>query len=143
MKISKKNEEIYKILKRLGNTNIEDDEEFKKVFEKINNEYLVNIEKGNIDLIKNLVLLDPETNRGYQNNIFPIKRNKIIELDKKGIEWVDKDKVRYLLPCTRNAFLKYYSPQSDIPTKWSNDDAENYLSNLKNTLNSIKGTINE
>ena len=51
------------------------------------------------DNISNLALLDDETNRGYGNAMFFIKRKKIIENDKQGI---------FVPICTKNVFLKYY-----------------------------------
>ena len=49
--------------------------------------------------IANLVLLDRQTNRRYQNAVFAVKRICILELDAKGI---------FVPLCTRNVFLKCY-----------------------------------
>ncbi len=67
--------------------------------------------------IGNLTLLDAATNRGYGNAIFPIKRKKIIALDKKG---------QFVPLCTKNAFLKYYSRHLDQMLVWSKADADAY-----------------
>lgn len=64
--------------------------------------------------IGNLTLLDATTNRGYGNAIFPHKRRKLISLDRAG---------RFVPLCTKNAFLKYYSPKIDEMLIWTRKDA--------------------
>ena len=117
------------IITKLDNVKIDSDE-FNQVFEDINNEFIPGMEKKDLNSIKNLVLLDSKTNRSYKNNIFPIKRNEIIKLDNE----VNSEEIKYLLPCTKNVFLKYYSPYSIIPTEWSNEDADNYFNDIERIL---------
>jgi len=69
------------------------------------------------DSIGNLTLLDSGTNRSYKNAIFPIKRKKIIELDKQAT---------YVPLCTKNVFLKYYSKNIDNMLYWGKEDSENH-----------------
>lgn len=64
--------------------------------------------------IGNLTLLDATTNRSYGNAIFPHKRRKLIALDKVG---------KFVPLCTKNAFLKYYSPKIDEMLIWTRNDA--------------------
>lgn len=75
---------------------------------------------GNEDVdnsIGNLTLLDSSTNRSYQNAVFPIKRSRIISLDKKAT---------FVPLCTKNAFLKYYSKQVDKMLFWETRDSEDH-----------------
>ena len=111
------------------NPNLEKD--FQELFNEVNATYLDGISRDEeeINSLKNLVLLDSTTNRSYKNNIFPIKRKEIINLDKLGIK-KDKKEIRYLLPCTRNVFLKYYSDSNTNPNKWGKKDADNYFDTL-------------
>jgi len=79
----------------------------------------------NINTISNLALLDATTNRSYGNAFFPIKRKRIIENDKNGI---------FVPICTKNLFLKYYSKKLGEVMYWNNDDANDYLQAIKETL---------
>jgi hypothetical protein len=75
--------------------------------------------------IGNLTLLDAGTNRSYGNAIFPHKRRKLIALDKAG---------RFVPPCTKNAFLKYYSTKIDEMLVWSRLDAKEHRDALISSL---------
>ncbi len=75
--------------------------------------------------IDNLALLSSRDNSSLSNNIFPIKRDKIIELDSKG---------SFIPLCTKNVFLKYYSNDVTQNVIWTQKDREAYLSAIKNTL---------
>jgi hypothetical protein len=77
------------------------------------------------DALSNLVLLDMGTNRSYKNAIFPVKRTRIIELDKQG---------QFVPPATRNVFLKYYSPQAAQLMLWDGADQDAYGEAIKETL---------
>jgi hypothetical protein len=77
------------------------------------------------DSISNLTLLDTRTNRAYKNAVFAVKRNRLLSLDQSGI---------FVPLCTRNVFLKCYSPQVDNVMFWSNDDRKAYLDVMVNTL---------
>jgi uncharacterized protein with ParB-like and HNH nuclease domain len=79
----------------------------------------------NINSISNLALLDAATNRSYGNAFFPIKRKRIIENDKNGV---------FVPICTKNLFLKYYSKKLGEVMYWNNDDANDYLQAIKETL---------
>ena len=77
------------------------------------------------DSIANLTLLDAATNRSYKNAIFPIKRKRIIELDKKAT---------FVPICTKNVFLKYYSRKPDKMFKWEQPDKNDYLDSMIKTI---------
>jgi len=67
--------------------------------------------------IANLTLLDAKTNRSYKNAVFAVKRQRVLSLDQAGI---------FVPLCTRNSFLKCYSPQVDNTMFWSEADQEGY-----------------
>jgi hypothetical protein len=67
--------------------------------------------------IGNLTLLDSSTNRSYKNAVFPIKRSRIIALDKQAT---------FVPLCTKNAFLKYYSKQVDKMFFWEAKDSQDH-----------------
>lgn len=75
--------------------------------------------------IGNLTLLDSRTNRSYQNAVFPIKRARIIALDKKAT---------FVPLCTKNAFLKYYSKQVDKMLYWEAKDSEDHQRAIEEML---------
>ena len=52
----------------------------------------------------NLALLQRDFNSKLNNAVFALKRERILELDESGA---------YILPCTRNVFLKYYTAAED------------------------------
>jgi hypothetical protein len=67
--------------------------------------------------IANLALLDEHTNRSYKNAVFAVKRHRLLALDQAGI---------FVPLCTRNVFLKCYSPQVDNVMFWSEADQQGY-----------------
>jgi len=75
--------------------------------------------------IGNLTLLDSSTNRSYKNAVYAVKRKRILELDQAGI---------FVPLCTRNVFLKCYSPQVDNVMFWGKPDREAYQEVVVETL---------
>lgn len=59
--------------------------------------------------IGNLTLLDESTNRGYGNAPFVVKRGKILKAEREG---------RFILPCTRDLFLKVFSEDPGKLRRW-------------------------
>ena len=98
----------------------------------------------------NFVLLDEHTNKGYGNAIFSVKRRFIIgkdqgekwdyntetfELERVSIKENEKEKYSAFVPiCTKNAFMKFYTPYPNDLSEWTKEDAKNYLENIKNVL---------
>jgi hypothetical protein len=81
---------------------------------------------GEIHGLGNLALLQKELNSKLNNAVFAIKRERVLELDKSGA---------YILPCTRNVFLKYYTNTSDQQLSiWSPQDQRAYLDRLIETI---------
>lgn len=75
--------------------------------------------------IANLVLLDEYTNKSYKNAVFAVKRQRVLQLDQAGV---------FVPLCTRNAFLKCYSPEVGNMMFWSEEDSNGYLEVMNNTL---------
>ena len=75
--------------------------------------------------IANLALLDQETNRSYKNAVFPVKRQRVLELDAHGV---------FVPHCTRNVFLKSYSPLVGHAMYWTEQDRDGYRQELIDTL---------
>lgn len=75
--------------------------------------------------IANLTLLDDSTNRSYKNAVFAVKRQRLLNLDQAGI---------FVPLCTRNVFLKCYSPYVDNVMFWSESDRDGYEENIITVL---------
>lgn len=93
--------------------------------------------------IWNYVLLDSSTNKEYSNSIFPIKRAFLAnkergkkikpDLNESGDLVLNEteEEIAFVPPCTRNVFAKFYT---DIPSdmlEWTQNDARNYLADIK------------
>ncbi|WP_434953189.1 DUF262 domain-containing protein [Shewanella sp. HL-SH4] len=100
-------------------------EAFDKIYEELlkvfNEESFWEAQHG----VANLTLLDESTNRSYGNSVFAIKRQKLLELDQAGI---------FVPLCTRNVFLKCYSPQVGNAMFWSEKDRDGYEVAMIDTL---------
>lgn len=70
----------------------------------------------------NLALLQRDLNSKLNNAVFALKREQVIALDQDGA---------YILPCTRNVFLKYYTAAADPQISlWGPQDLRDYLTAL-------------
>lgn len=78
----------------------------------------------NNNSIGNLTLLDSVTNRSYKNNIFPLKRETIIDNCSKDI---------YIPLCTKEVFLKAYKKANDL-IRWTSDDMKYYVESIINRI---------
>ena len=100
----------------------------------------------------NYTLLDSSTNRSYGNAIFPAKRRVIISKDKgqniaipqfssRGGKWELKEPVNiissFVPPCTKQVFLKYYSPTIGDNNYWTKADAEAYQRDIQECINKL------
>lgn len=85
------------------------------------------------DNIENLALLSHGMNSSIGNGYFNEKRAAIIEYDKKG---------RYLLPTTKNVFLKFYSINDTNPFEWGRNDKNAYLNDIRTKINSFREEMN-
>jgi hypothetical protein len=98
----------------------------------------VDLKTRNKNNIRNLTLLDSHTNREYKDAPFAYKRYLIMEYDRKG--------ARFIPPCTRNLFLKYYSDSNTESSyldtmKWSRPDRECYMKAIHETVDPIFDSV--
>ena len=76
--------------------------------------------------ISNLALLSTNTNAALNNSTFDVKRNEIVEMDKKG---------DYIPYCTRMVFLKYYTPSDKNQLHfWGYSDRVAYINAINKKL---------
>ncbi|OAE13404.1 hypothetical protein AZH11_05140 [Pseudomonas simiae] len=101
------------------------DEAFEVLYKKLLAFFQENDETPTDHGISNLALLDKGTNRGYKNAVFAVKRKALLALDQSGI---------FVPLCTRNVFLKCYSPQADNVMFWSKEDREAYQAEITQAL---------
>lgn len=110
----------------LSEANWNDDTVFEPIFDRAIehfNHYLKL--ETEIDGISNLALLDEKTNKSYKNAVFPLKRKRIIDLDKSG---------GFVPLCTKNVFLKYFSDYPPKVSFWTDDDRKKYEEDLVRVL---------
>lgn len=105
----------------------------------------------------NFTLLDSSTNRSYGNSIFAAKRRIIIGKDrgvllpipkikkenkqsKLSIGKEEKAKTAFIPPCTKNIFMKYYTPILTNYNYWTKPDAEAYRQNILSILEEFVAT---
>jgi uncharacterized protein with ParB-like and HNH nuclease domain len=76
-------------------------------------------DRNYIDSVSNMALLSIGSNAALNNSTFDVKRNKILEMDKKG---------EYIPVCTKRVFLKYYSYSEDTQLHfWGEADRNAYI----------------
>lgn len=109
-----------RIIKLINSTNIDVDE-----FNLLKDEMIRVFESDSVHELDNLALLSKKDNSALNNSIFPVKRNKIIQLEKEG---------KFIPPSTRNIFLKFYSNSDQQPFYWSKADKKSYFANIKEVI---------
>lgn len=77
------------------------------------------------DSLENLTLLNSHINQSYKDKPFGEKRQIIIECEKKG---------DFIPLCTKNVFLKYYTHEIQNVDLWDDNDKQNYIEAIKQTL---------
>jgi hypothetical protein len=95
------------------------------VFNLLKDKLIKIFESDSIHVLDNLALLSKKDNSTLNNSIFPVKRNKIIQMEKEG---------KYIPVTTRNVFFKYYNESDLQPFYWSKSDKKNYVKNIKEIL---------
>lgn len=74
----------------------------------------------------NLALLQRDFNSKLNNAVFLLKRERILELDAAG---------EFILPCTRNVFLKYYTSTGEQQLSlWGPGDRDSYYEQILKTI---------
>ncbi|TDE51436.1 DUF262 domain-containing protein [Flavobacterium sp. GT3P67] len=110
-----------RITQLLGKTIVNDAE-----FNDLQNELFSKYSDKSIEhSIQNMALLTRNDNSSLNNNIFPIKKDKIKELDEKG---------SFIPIGTKNVFMKYYSSNVDQNVSWNTEDQDAYYIELEKTL---------
>lgn len=89
------------------------------------NEIISVFDSSSVHDLDNLALLGKKDNSALNNSIFPVKRKKIIEIEKQG---------DYIPLCTRNVFLKVYNNSDNQPFYWSKADKKAYFQSIKEIL---------
>ncbi len=110
-------EKILTYAREILSENTFNSEAFESIFNQVYSLYMPDGNDETNHSVGNLTLLDSSTNRSYQNAIFPIKRNRIIALDKTAT---------FIPVCTKNAFLKYYSERVESMMFWYSQDSESH-----------------
>lgn len=103
------------------------DEQFRKFYEDVLSKYQDDGEEHD-NSIGNLTLLDSGTNRSYKNSVFPVKRQRILNLERKGM---------FVPLCTKNVFLKCYSNNIGNMLFWGKEDQNDYRESITETLTSF------
>ena len=84
--------------------------------------YFSDDSSGEIHEMSNMALLTSGDNAALNNSYFLSKRIKLLQLERNGA---------FIPPCTRNVFLKVYSPIGAPSYKWGKADREAYLKAMK------------
>lgn len=101
-------------------------EEFIQLQEEVFKELSSSGDTDYLDGLANLALLNCGSNSALGNSVFAVKRDSIIEMDKRG---------DFIPFCTRMVFLKYYSRSKDVDMRfWTEKDRQVYLAAIKDTL---------
>jgi hypothetical protein len=141
-------EKIAKCLSEESNDN-----DIKALFDKIKSSFSTQEEwtPEEKNRIWNYTLLDSSTNRSYGNAIFPAKRRVIISKDKgqriaipqfgRERKWILKEPINvissFVPPCTKQVFLKYYSPTIADNNYWTKADAKAYQNDIQECIHQL------
>jgi hypothetical protein len=124
-----KNAELIEKMKNLQQQEEISGEEFSGIMDELDEEIESNFEfdkNENIHSIKNLCLLDGQTNSQLNNSVFDVKREKIKKRELEGY---------YIPVCTRNVFLKAYTEFPATNAYWTKSDREGYYKSVEETYN--------
>ena len=100
--------------------------EFEDIQQKVIEELSIQGNTEYMHSIANLALLNMSDNAALNNSTFDVKRNAIIEMDKKG---------QFIPFCTKKVFLKYYTPSAGNQLHfWGQEDRIAYIKAINSTL---------
>ena len=111
-------EEIKKEIKDLLESDKINPEEFNILKDRL----IKFFESDSLHELDNLALLSKRDNSSLNNALFPVKRNRIIQMEKEG---------KYVPLTTKNVFLKYYNDSDLQPFYWSKSDKIKYVENIE------------
>ena len=116
---------ISKLLEQINrNTYIVED--VRENFNKMKRELSIVFDSSSVHELSNLALLGKRDNSELQNFIFPIKRDMIIDMEKRG---------KFIPYCTKNVFVKAYSNADNQPFYWSLVDKNAYFDEIFRVIN--------
>lgn len=98
-----------------------------EAFNVLKTEIVLLFDSESVHILDNLALLSKKDNSSLSNAIFPVKRNRIIQMEKEG---------KFIPVVTKNIFLKYYSSTDLQPFYWSKNDKSIYFKDIASKLNS-------
>ena len=90
--------------------------------------------RGTMHALDNMALLSCPDNSRLNNAIFPVKRDRIIEMERKG---------SFIPPCTRNVFLKLYSKADNQPYFWGSSDKIDYINEINRVFEKFNKDFDE
>ena len=118
--------EIKDLLLRMGDKKGDAyQQDFNELFGKIQKHFGEDKDLQEVNGLGNLTLLDSKTNRSYGNSPFVLKRQRIVQNDKKSV---------FTPIATKNVFLKYYSHHATDILVWQDKDAEDYMQSIQELL---------
>lgn len=124
--LNRDNSELISAMEQAINKGKIDREDFEKLQEKV---FDLLSEAGSVEYlhsISNLALLSTNDNAALSNSTFAVKRNDIIEKDKKGL---------YIPFCTKMVFFKYYTPSEENQLNfWGESDRKAYIEAINTVL---------
>ena len=74
--------------------------------------------------IRNMALLQGDKNSQFNNSYYPEKKELLSTYEGNNKQ---DTKIEFVPICTRNAFFKHYSPNSNNPLCWDKEDGKNML----------------
>jgi uncharacterized protein with ParB-like and HNH nuclease domain len=120
------NDELIKEMKIACDKQRLERQEFEDIQQKVIQKLSVQGNTEYLHSIANLTLLNTSDNAALNNATFDVKRNAIIEMDKKG---------QYIPFCTKMIFLKYYTPSASNQLHfWGQPDRIAYVKAINSTL---------
>lgn len=100
--------------------------DFNDIFRRVVSDMSETTDTDYINTLPNLALLSCGHNTCLSNSTFDVKRNLIINMDKRG---------EFIPYCTKMTFLKYYDNSSDVQVHfWGQKDREVYLQAIQNVI---------
>lgn len=112
-----------------------------EIFDEIRSQVVTILSQGTdserMHTLENMALLQRNNNAALNNSTFGAKRNKIIEMDKKG---------KFIPYCTKKVFLKYYTRSEMAKSKfyfWGKEDRKAYIEEMNAVLEEYLNLINK
>lgn len=101
-------------------------ERFQELYEKVITNLDLDQTPEYTHSLSNMALLGRDENSALNNSTFDVKRDKILEMDKRG---------DYIPICTRRVFLKYYTKSEHNQIHfWGKEDRNDYLNAMNDAL---------